>query len=188
MLKKAARERSSKLLNSSTSDSLIEIGKILKPHGLKGEIKILLFNKSSRVLQENVPVTLKNDRGLSGDFRIEMIRYGSSKVIIKFFELSSIDDADTWRESIIWVQKELLPPVDDDEYYLLDLVGMSVFSDKNEFIGCIKNVLSYPANDVIVLDYKEKEILIPAVDEFIKLIDFEKKCLTIDVIDGLLDG
>jgi ribosomal 30S subunit maturation factor RimM len=49
-------------------------------------------------------------------------------------------------------------------------------------------VLSYPANDVIVLDYKEKEILIPAVDEFIKLIDFEKKCLTINVIDGLLDG
>lgn len=116
MLKKAARERSSKLLNSSTSDSLIEIGKILKPHGLKGEIKILLFNKSSRVLQENVPVTLKNDRGLSGDFRIEMIRYGSSKVIIKFFELSSIDDADTWRESIIWVQK--------DYYHLLMMMNI----------------------------------------------------------------
>lgn len=188
MQKKAARERSSRLLNSSITDSYIEIGKILKPHGLKGEVKILLYNKSSRVLQDDIPVKLKNDRGLSGDFRIEMIRYGSSKVIIKFFELSSIDDADTLRESTIWVQKELLPLLDNDEYYLLDLVGMSVFSDKDEFIGCVKNVLSYPANDVIVLDYKENEILIPAVDEFIKLIDFEKKCLTINVIDGLLDG
>ena len=173
-------------MNSSITNFQIEIGKILKPHGIRGEAKISLFNTSSRVLQKESKVILKNGRGVQGEFRIETIRYSPGNAIVKFFDISTIDEIDPHVGNIILINRENLPDAEEGEYYLADLIGMTVFTVDRERMGFVKDVRCYPANDVIMFDFMGNEVIIPIIDEFIPKINFDDKCLIVKPIEGLI--
>ena len=75
--------------------------------------------------------------------------------------------------------------MDEGEYYFRDLVGCKV-QLHGEIIGEVTEVMDYPANEVLRIQMKDKEILLPFVEAFVLDVDLDKELITIDVIEGML--
>lgn len=113
--------------------------------------------------------------GIKKVFYVEEIKNKKDFFILKFRNFNSDNDVKMLLGKDIFVDENDLVKLPEDQYFIHDIIGSSVF--KNEIlIGKIADVLVLPANDVYVIDAEGKEILIPAVKEFIeKFIPSEKK-------------
>ena len=170
-----------KLLND-----LVSIGKIIKPYGIKGQIKFKLYNERSKVLKKGIHVWLEKEEDFQF-FKIDSINYNSSHPIIKLNKFNSRDKAEKFRECVLYVSKTILPN-DENEIYFIDFIGCEIYDQNKSFIGIAKDVLHFKENNhVMIIQNKNKEFLIPIRNDFIKLFDVDKKCVVIEIIDGLVD-
>lgn len=128
---------------------------------------------------------------LKGARKINRKILSSRKVGNTFIlKLNDIDDrnaSEQLRNFLIQIPEECLPPLPDNEFYIKDLNGSTVFdTDNNEIIGTVEDILTNRAQDVYVVRSKDGlEILIPAVREFVKEIDIDKKSIYVKLIDGM---
>lgn len=163
------------------------IGYILKPQGLKGEVKVESvtpylerFNRLDRVFLQ-----LKEKKQA---YSIENVRVSDRFVYIKFTEINSRDDAELLRNTEVLIEeKDLIQPA-QDEYFVHDLIGCQVISENNDVIGVLSDVVQMSSNDVYVVKNGEGiEILIPATKEVVKRVNVGQKQIIIHVLEGLLD-
>ena len=174
---------------SSSSSKLISIGELIKPHGIKGELKILFFNEESKSLKNGQIVFLKDSNDQKANFykyKIERVVY-SIKNRIKFFEIDSIDSADKLRGFSVSILRGDFPELKDDEYYLNDLIGYHLIDSSNKNYGIVNDVLAFPANNVLSVTLENKEYLIPLIDDVIVEINQDNKKIIIDPIEGLFN-
>ncbi len=162
---------------------LVPIGEIIKPHGIKGELKIILYNEESRTLQKNKLVFLGENNFLK--FKVEKTSYSLKKNRIKFFEINSKEDAESLRGKLINIYRSDLPDLKKDEFYLNDLVNFRIVDKSNNDYGVVKEVLHLPANDVLSVFYSNQEYLVPMIDDVIIMIDIDSKKIIINPIKGL---
>ena len=162
---------------------LVPIGEIIKPHGIKGELKIILYNEESRTLQKNKLVFLGENNFLK--FKVEKTSYCLKKNRIKFFEINSKEDAESLRGKLINIYRSDLPELKKDEFYLNDLVNFRIVDKSNNDYGVVKEVLHLPANDVLSVFYSNQEYLVPMIDDVIIMIDIDSKKIIINPIKGL---
>ena len=154
---------------------------------MKGEVKFHLFNESSTSLNIKIDVWLKSSNGSVENFIIENLIISTNRNIIKFKNIDSRDAAEDIRGFEIFLSRKNFPPINDEEYYLADILGFKVYNEKNIALGIVEDILSLSGNDIIVVREDGKEFLIPLVDEFLMLFDFEDKKIIVNVIEGLLD-
>tara|TARA_B100001750_G_C15001023_1_gene347412 strand:- start:159 stop:557 length:399 start_codon:yes stop_codon:yes gene_type:complete len=132
-------------------------------------------------------VWLKSSNGSVENFIIENLIISTNRNIIKFKNIDSRDAAEDIRGFEIFLSRKNFPPINDEQYYLADILGFKVYNENNVVIGIVEDVLSLSGNDIIVVREDGKEFLIPLVDEFLMLFDFEDKKIIVNVIEGLLD-
>ena len=84
--------------------------------------------------------------------------------------------------------RDEFPETVDEEFYLIDLIGFNVVDQAGKKVGEVSDIMENPANDILIIADGDKEHLIPLVDDFVTLFDFEKKQVTINLIDGLIDN
>ena len=174
---------------SNSSSKLISLGELIKPHGIKGELKILFFNEESKSLKNKQIVFLKDSNDQNANFykyMIEKVVY-SIKNRIKFFEIDSIDSADKLRGFSVSILREDFPELKDDEYYLNDLIGYTLVDKTDNNHGSVNDVYHFPANDVLSVSLNNKEYLIPIIDDVIVAINHNLKIITINLISGLFE-
>ena len=174
---------------SNSSSKLISIGELIKPHGIKGELKILFFNEESKSLKNQQVIFLKDSKDQKANFykyKIERVIY-SIKNRIKFFEIDSIDSADKLRGFSVSILRDDFPELKDDEYYLNDLIGYTLVDKTDNNYGSVNDVYHFPANDVLSVSLNNKEYLIPIIDDVIVAINHDLKIITINLISGLFD-
>lgn len=153
----------------------MEIGKIVNTVGLKGEVKVYPYIDDFTDIKF---VYVNNNK-----MEIENIRNKKTVVVIKFKEISNIDEAENLRNSIIELDDEDAPELEEGRYYIKDLIGFEVITDEGKVLGKLDDIFNTGANDI----YQVGEILLPGVDEVIKEIDTENKKITVHIIKGLLD-
>ena len=163
----------------------IPLGEILKPHGIKGELKILFYNEESKSLQKDQKVFLESPQKNIIEYKIEKIFYSFRKNRIKFFDINTIDEADDLRGYIVNIDRSDLPEINDSEYYLSDLVGYSLIDKSNKNYGKVIEVLALPANSVLNVSKDDKEYLIPLIDDVVLEVNQNKEEIIIDPIEGL---
>ena len=166
---------------------LIAIGVIGKPHGLLGEVHYLPYNKKSLLPENSMNVWLGNDRKSTTVKNVEFVQFNSNSWILKFQDINKREFAEKLHSKLLFISRNQMPDTNGNEYYLVDLIDCKVFTENNLQIGNIGDVLSLPANEVLVVNHGKKEYLIPLIDDVVKLIDIKNGKITIDVIPGLLD-
>ena len=172
--------------NLTKPDDLVPIGKIVKPHGIKGEMKFLVYNEDSRVLEESSLVWLEKDSSQKFHVKkIKMISYTGNR--IKFFEIDSRDKAESFRNFTLNVSRSEFPDINKEEDYLVDYIGMDVFNMEMNLLGTVADVLSIPGNDQLLVIHEGKEFLVPIVEQIIKQFDFENNQIIINPIEGLIE-
>lgn len=169
-------------------ESLIAIGRITKPQGLAGEVRISPLTDFPERFKslESLYLTRRN---LVSSRKIEAVRYANKNIIIKFDGIDSRTEAESLVGWTLNVEDHQAVELPEDTFFIHDVIGATVYSDDEEKIGIVGDVYQLPANDLLVVknDDKGKEYLIPVVDEFLKEIDLEEKKIIVHVMDGLLD-
>jgi 16S rRNA processing protein RimM len=167
-------------------DTCFKLGKISKAHGLKGDLKASLeaefpidFSKLESVFvninQKLVP------------FFIEKISVTGKKAILQLEDVNDLKAAETLFEKELYLPLSLLPEKDDQFFSSTELIGYTISDKTLGTLGIITDVYALPAQDVLAMDYKQKEILIPVSEELILKVDNKKKILHVEIPEGLLE-
>ena len=157
-------------------NNLIPLGKILKPKGLKGEIKVFLYNKDSNSLEKNKNIWIKDNNEFKS-FKIEYLKIFNRYKIIKLKDVDSIENAKILVDKKLFVSRIDFP--DSDAFYLVDLIGFLAKDESNNIIGKVKDIINLPTNDSLLIEYNDKEVMIPIIDDFIELFDYDAKYVII---------
>ena len=162
-------------------DRLIKIGKIVSPHGIKGQIKVYNYSRRDR-FEDISEITIDKET-----FNIESITSVKNMVILKVHGIDDRNSAEALRGKDIFMDEKYLDELKEDEYLIRDLIGLDVFRDESSSIGKVIDVLQYGPSDTYEIKLNNgKMAYIPAVKEFIKDVDLEKG-ITIETIPGLID-
>ena len=164
----------------------IEIGQIVNTNGLKGVVKVNPFTDDISKFEELKYVYIQLKSELK-KVKIEQVRYNKNQVLIKLEGIDSIEEAEKYRNFYLKTEKESQEDLGEDTYYIVDLIGIDVYSDKNEYLGKIEDVFPTGSNDVyVVKDNLGKQILIPAIADVVKEVDLKNKKMIINLIPGLI--
>ena len=174
--------------SESSPDDFIVLGIIVRPHGLKGEVKIsLLCSGLDRIVSCLSLRLVKDGKEIKQISVIRSFMHPDGDAIIRFKEVVGVDEAESLRGAQVAVQpseKAELPP---DNYYLDDLIGIRVETSAGVDLGLIEEVMDGLANGVCVVRQGEKEILIPALKSVIREVDLKARRMVVDLpeeVDG----
>ncbi len=167
-------------------ENLIPIGKVLKAHGLKGELKISLFDISSKILLEGINLWFYKNNSYQ-NYKLEKLRGSSKNIIVKLSEINDRNNVVAFLNKKIFLSKNDYPEPDENNYHLSDLINLEIFDENNNSYGFVCDAIKLPGNNVLIFNYENKEIMVPIVDYFIELFDFKKKVIKVKNINSLLE-
>lgn len=164
----------------------LEVGKIINTHGLRGEVKIMTWTDYPEDF-ERLEYVLAMQKGRECRLDIENIKYQKNNIIVKFRQLTVIEEAETYKNAVLRVPREALGELPEGVYYIADLLECEV-SDENGVIGILKDVFSTGSNDVYDIKRDGKRnLLVPIIDGVLQKVDIEGKKIIIKVPEGLED-
>ncbi|MEA3363023.1 MAG: ribosome maturation factor RimM [Thermodesulfobacteriota bacterium] len=166
--------------------SLLEIGKIVGTHGLRGDLKVRLNSGDPDLLLtlKQIELSLPTGEPLSVNISRQVLHKG--RVLLHLQGLDSIDQVELLVGSQVLIDEELLPELSDDEYYWGELKGLEVVDRERGSIGQLQDLLSSSAHDTYVVKGRFGEVLIPAVQQFILGIDLERQIMQVALPEGLI--
>jgi 16S rRNA processing protein RimM len=160
------------------------VGRLLKPHGLHGEIMMELDTDFPERLKPG-GVILVGESHMPTTIRSRRVH--KNGLLLGFDKIHSPEEAGRLRNEIVYVNAEDLPPLAIGEYYHHQVLGLRVITDTGQELGTLAGILGTGANDVyIVRSASGKESLIPNIESVVKEIDLEKGEMLIHLLDGLL--
>lgn len=163
---------------------MLKVGKITNTHGIRGDLKVYPLTDYMERFEELEWVYIE---GLDEKFYIKNIRYMATVVLLSFKDHEDINLVEKYKGKYLLIdnsQRRVLP---EDTYYIADIIGLDVYDIKDEYIGRVKDIIQTGPNEVYIIGAKnKKEILIPAVKEFIPTISLEEKKIIIDPIEGMI--
>ncbi len=161
----------------------IKIGKIVNTVGLKGEVKVYNYSDSIEIY-ETIESIYVEDRLTV----IENVRAQKNMVILKLEGADDRNAAEALRGRELYITEDDLPELPEGQYYVRDLIGMSVAEEDGNLLGHVTDVLQNTAQDIFEVESENgKKLLIPKVDQFVLDIDAEKREITVRLIEGMLD-
>lgn len=170
----------------SLNEDFIIIGKIVSTQGNKGEVKVIPLTDSIDRFDKLTDVFIR-EGNIEKLLKINNLKTKKNAVILKFEDIDNIEKAKMIVQSFLKVKRSNAVKLPKDTYFIFDIIGLEVYTNENELLGKVDNIISTGSNDVYVVKNKnKKEILIPAIREIIKNIDVEKKRITINMVDGLI--
>lgn len=168
----------------------LEIGQIMRPHGVRGELRMKVrTDYPERVIQDLKTVYLgRNPLHQEADaYELESARFHKDHLLLKFAGIDDRTEAEMLRGLRVMVDIDDAVPLEEDEFYLYEVIGLTVRTADDIELGTIRSVIETGANDVYVVKGRAYgEVLIPAHDETIVEIDFDAGVLTVSLPDGLL--
>lgn len=168
------------------SEELVVIGKVVRPHGIKGWIKVFPLTDDPIRFRLLKDIWLQDRNDNVRVFGIEERSVKKQHVLLKLQGIDGRDQVDRIKDNHIVIQRKDCLSLDKGSYYIFDLLGAKVFTTDGKPVGVLEDVLDYPANDVYVVKNGDEEILIPAVSQIIKSVDIVSSRIEIDPVEGLL--
>ena len=167
-------------------EDLLKVGVITTTHGVRGEVKVYPTTDEPERFLDLEYVLLDTGKELRR-LDIKNVRFFKNLVILKFDGIDNINDIEKYRKMPLLVSREDAVELEDDEYFMADILEMDVYTDGGELFGTLTDILETGANDVYVIDTKEHgEVLIPAIKDCILDVNTEENKMTIHLMDGLI--
>jgi len=164
---------------------LIPVAKIVRPHGIRGEVKVILVIETSEDVLIPRSFFLESEQGFGEWIKVLKARLGSQGYLTQLEGVEDRTHAESLRGYTLKLQKSDLPPIEG--FHESELIGFEAQTVQGNKIGVVVDILETQAHPVFIIDSQGKEILIPDVESFVKDIDIEKGVILIDPIEGLLE-
>ena len=162
------------------------IGQVARPHGVRGEVAVKphtdLLERFTWIdeiyVGENPPVPVA----------VERTRFHKGRPLLKLSGYDTREAVESLRGQLLQVPKDQAIPLDENEYFLFQLLGLAVETRDGDQLGMLTDVIETGANNVFVVRGAQGEVLIPDIPEVISEIDFENKKMIVDPLPGLLNA
>jgi 16S rRNA processing protein RimM len=167
-------------------DSCFKIGWILKPHGLKGEVTVMLDQEAPEDLSSMESVFLEQNSRLVPYF-IKSVSTHGKKAFVKFEDVDSVETATKISKQSLYIQKSARPKLGRGEFYYDEIIDFEVQDEDKGLLGKIKEVIQAGPNRLLVVNYNGKEVLIPVNGPFIESVNKTKKKVSVNLPEGFLE-
>ena len=169
-----------------TKDKCFYVGKIVKTHGLKGEVTLRIDNEQFDDIEElNYFLLDMSDKLIP--FFIEDIAYHSNKAFVLLQDMKTLEAASQLVGTAVYLPLELLPEKEGNDFYSHEVVGFLVVDEEKGELGNVQEIIEYPTQSLIQIVINGKEVLIPLHDDIIQDVDRAGKKILIKAPVGLID-
>jgi len=172
----------------------VPLAEVARPHGVRGELRLKLYNQDSDVLLEQDEVLVRLPDGAEHEVSVDRARRADDAILMKLHSVDDRDRADELRGARICVRRGSFPPLDDGEFYVCDVEGARVAmraSGAGEVVlGTVRELRSYPSVDVLVVSAADggKDWEIPLVEAFVERVDVPAREVVVTSLEGLERG
>lgn len=164
----------------------LEIGQIVNTFGIKGMVKIKPFTDDINRFDKLKKVYIKNKESKK-EYQIQEVKYHKNMVLMKLEGIDTVEQADLLRQSYLLVNRDDEEPLEEGVYYIVDLIGLEVYTDEGVLLGNVDDIFNTGSNDIyVVKDGKGKQILLPGIPDVIKNVDLESGKIIVHLIPGLM--
>ena len=163
------------------------MGRLLKPRGLKGELRLTIFNEVDSVLKIGMEIWVETAEGVQYSHIIESLKITGVKSWIKLSGCNNREAADNISSLFFSISRSVFTPLRDKEIYLVDIIGFKVLDENRNTIGLVVDTMSLPEQNLVVVETMGNEVLIPFVDAHILLFDIKENILIVKDVEGLLN-
>ncbi|MEO0473963.1 MAG: ribosome maturation factor RimM, partial [Bacteroidota bacterium] len=167
----------------------IQLGYIGKAHGLRGEVKATFDVQDLLDYQKEETFYIGKKGGPIRPVKVKNFRVQSnSQAVLHLAESDDRDTADALRGHTIYFPIAQLKPLSDGHYYYFQVIGFQVIDVNLGPLGTVQDFADGAANDILIMDYQGKEVLIPVVDHIVGMADFESQSIQTNLPAGLLEA
>jgi 16S rRNA processing protein RimM len=170
------------------------IGEIVGPHGNRGEVKVIPHTEFPERFEQMEKVRLfrPDIEEPFALYPLEGARWHKGALMLKLQGIEDISGAEKLRNMLIKVGLDELMPLPPGRYYIFQLIGLECVTPSGQKLGTITDILQTGANDVYVVKpypgvTKQREILLPVIEDVVLEIDLDGKRVVVELLDGLLD-
>jgi 16S rRNA processing protein RimM len=167
----------------------VPLAEIARPHGVRGEVRLKVFNEDSVVLVDRDEVLIRLPNGEEHEVSVDLARRVDGGILMKLYSIDDRDRADELRGALVCVKRRDFPPLDDGEFYVCDAKGARVVH-AGHAIGTVKDVSHYPTVDVLVVKASDggKDWEVPLLDVFVESLDIAAGEIALKTLDGIERG
>ena len=164
----------------------LEIGQIVNTFGIKGMVKVKPFTDDITRFDDLEKVYVESNKNKK-EYEIEEVKYHKDMVLIKFRGVDKVEEAELLRNSYLKVNRNDEPNLEDGTYYIVDLLGLDVYSDEGNLLGKVEDIFNNGSCDIYAIkDELGKQLLLPAISDVIKEINLEEKRIVVHILKGLI--
>jgi 16S rRNA processing protein RimM len=174
-------------------DEWVPLAEVARPHGVRGELRLKLFNRDSDALLESDEVLVRLPNGEEHEVSVDGARRADQAILLKLHSIDDRSQADEIRGALICVKRDALPSLGDGEFYICDILDARVVVSSGELhgeLGTVREVRSYPSVDALVVKTTDggKDYEIPLVSAFVESVDSVAGLVTLITVDGIERG
>jgi 16S rRNA processing protein RimM len=177
----------SETVERGMDQDLVAIGRIVKTHGLKGELRIVPLTAHPDRFRAPNRMILEAPDGTRKTCTLVSVRGEKDRLIVSCGELSSVEEAGAFVQGWVKIPESEVRPLPEGRFYHFDLIGTDVYREDGSRVGRIEEIIETGSNDVLVVRNGEKEHLIPATREAIRSMDVGAKRMVLNPMEGLVD-
>ena len=168
-------------------EDFFKVGVITSPHGIRGEVKVFPTTDDPARFKKLKEVFLDTGKERIV-LHIAQVKLFKQFVMLKFREYDSINEVENLRKKELWISRSQAVPLQKDEYFIADLIGISVELEDGRMLGVLKDVIQTGANDVYVVECTDgREVMIPAIKDCILSVDVEEGRMVVHLLKGLME-
>jgi len=165
----------------------LQVGIISSTHGVHGEVKVFPTTDDVNRFRKLKEVILDTGRE-NLVLEIAGVKFFKQFAILKFKGIDTLNEVEKYRGASLYVTRANAVKLKKDEYFIADLIGLSVQDENGQKIGVLKEVLETGANDVYIITMNDgRELLLPAIKQCVLKVDVEAGFIQVHILDGLLD-
>ena len=170
------------------------LAEVMRPHGVRGELRLRPYNRDSDLLLELDDVCVRFPDGKEEEVSVDGARRANDAILLKLHSVDDRDRADELRGALICALRTDFPPLDPGEFYACDLEGALVVVDEGDGqgreLGRVRALRSYPSTDVLEVDAGDggRPWEVPLVDAVVRSVDVEAHLITLGTLEGVERG
>ena len=171
-------------------DAWVPLAAVSRPHGVKGEVRLKLFNQDSDVLLFQEEVLVRLETGVEHEVSVDHARRAGDAILMKLYSVDDRDRAAELRGALVCAKRESFPEPAEGEFYTCDAIGARVIFPTGEELGIVHEILEYPSSDVLVVRAADggKDWEVPLLARFVKEVDVTAGVVSLVTLDGLERG
>jgi 16S rRNA processing protein RimM len=168
-------------------DAWVPLAEVMRPHGVRGELRLRLFNRDSDLLLSLDEVLVRFPDGDEQEVSVDGARRANEAILMRLHSVDGREGADALRGAIVCARRADFPPLGDGEFYACDVEGARVVVEGGEELGPVTELKTYPTVDVLVVTARDggRPWEVPLVGGVVKAVDLEAGVVTLATLDGV---